>query len=206
MSKIGYLFLSKNLSSRESDRGWMLEHGCIRIIEEEGAHEKLRPLWKKMLADLNKGDEIFVSKLSNAVRGVHELSAFLDLCRRYGVRVVSIHDRIDSAGRLFPSTTVSDVLDMVALLPAETTSLRRSEARVFRLKKSNRVTPKTQLRLDKEKLIVNMYNAGESIDDIWSASGYKSRTSVFRVLKRSGVQLNRRSDSGADTNNDQESQ
>ena len=197
MSKIGYLFLSKNLTSQDSDRKWMLEHGCIRIIEEEGAHEKLRPLWRKILAEVNKGDEIMVSKLSNVLRGVHELSAFLDLCRRYDVRVISIHDRIDSAGRLFPTTTTSDILNMVALLPAEATSLRRAEARVFRLKKSSTLTPKTRLRQDKEKLIVNMYNAGESIDDIWSASGYKSRTSVFRVLKRSGVQLNRRSDSGA---------
>ena len=36
-----------------------------------------------------------------------------------------------------------------------------------------------------------MNNAGHSIDDIWKVSGYRSRTSVFRVLNRNGVQLNR---------------
>ncbi len=41
------------------------------------------------------------------------------------------------------------------------------------------------------KAIVNMYNSGLSIDDIWKVSGFKSRTSVFRVLNRNGVQLNR---------------
>ncbi len=36
-----------------------------------------------------------------------------------------------------------------------------------------------------------MYDAGHFIDDIWKVSGYRSRTSVFRVLNGSGVQLNR---------------
>ena len=50
---------------------------------------------------------------------------------------------------------------------------------------------KTELKIDREKTVVNMYNSGHSIDDIWEVSGYKSRTSVFRVLNRYGVQLNR---------------
>ena len=47
------------------------------------------------------------------------------------------------------------------------------------------------LKLDREKTVVNMYNSGHSINDIWKVSGYKSRTSVFRVLNRHGVKLNR---------------
>ena len=50
---------------------------------------------------------------------------------------------------------------------------------------------KSALRLDREKTIVNMYKSGHSIDDIWKVSGYKSRTSVFRVLQRNGVEPNR---------------
>ena len=34
-------------------------------------------------------------------------------------------------------------------------------------------------------------NKTNNIDKIWKVSGYKSRTSVFRVLNRHGVQLNR---------------
>ncbi|HPJ69192.1 MAG TPA: hypothetical protein PLS62_15530, partial [Desulfobacteraceae bacterium] len=47
------------------------------------------------------------------------------------------------------------------------------------------------LRKDREKTVVKMYKSGKSIDDIWKASGYRSRTSVFRVLARNGVELNR---------------
>ena len=45
--------------------------------------------------------------------------------------------------------------------------------------------------MKKEKTVVSMYNSGHSIDDIWKVRGYRSRTSVFRVLNRNGVQLNR---------------
>ena len=70
--------------------------------------------------------------------------------------------------------------------------LRRAEGRAVRLRKETQPkTFKTGLKLDREKTVVNMYNSGHSIDDIWKVSGYKSRTSVFRVLNRHGVKLNR---------------
>ena len=79
MAKIGYLFLSRSLSTRDEDLAWMKEFGCERIIEEEAIQEKMRPQWRKMIAGIGKGDTIVVSKLSNAVRGLRELGAFLDL-------------------------------------------------------------------------------------------------------------------------------
>ena len=36
-----------------------------------------------------------------------------------------------------------------------------------------------------------MYNNGHSIDDIWRVSGFSSRSSVFRILNKYGVSLNR---------------
>ena len=80
-----------------------------------------------MLTRLRKEDTVVVSRLSNALRGIRELGVFLDLCREYGVRIVSIHDDIDSKGELFPTTGVSDVLDTIARLSSEATALRRSE-------------------------------------------------------------------------------
>ena len=41
-----------------------------------------------------------------------------------------------------------------------------------------------------------MYNNGHSIDDIWAVSGFKSRSSIFRVLNNNGVTLNRGKFSG----------
>ena len=201
MAKTGYLFLAKGYHAREEDIAWMKEFGCDSIIIEEGIKERLRPQWRKLLTLLKKEDEIVLTRLSNAVRGIRELGAFLDLCRVYKIRIVSIHDRIDTKNELFPETTAGDVLDTISRISEEATKVRRSEGRVVRnLKSQRKEKTKSALRQDREKMIVNMYKSGHVIDDIWKVSGFKSRTTIFRVLKRNGVELNRRpSPAGTDT-------
>ena len=192
MAKTGYLVLAKGYHDQEEDTTWMKEFGCGSIIVEDGIKERLRPQWRKLLTLVKPGDVIVVSRLSNAVRGIRELGAFLDLCREYRIRLVSIHDRIDTANEFFPETTAGDVLDTIGRLSSEATKIRRSEGRMIRnLKEQRKERNKSALRIEKEKTIVNMYKSGHVIDDIWKVSGYKSRTSVFRVLKRNGVVLNR---------------
>ena len=51
-------------------------------------------------------------------------------------------------------------------------------------------------KTDREKTIVDMYNNGHSIDDIFAVSGFSSRSSVFRILNKYGVKLNRGKFSG----------
>ena len=201
MAKTGYLFLAKGYHAREEDIAWMKEFGCDSIIIEEGIKERLRPQWRKLLTLLKKEDEIVLTRLSNAVRGIRELGAFLDLCRVYKIRIVSIHDRIDTKNELFRETTAGDVLDTISRISEEATKVRRSEGRIVRnLKSQRKEKTKSALRQDREKMIVNMYKSGHVIDDIWKVSGFKSRTTIFRVLKRNGVELNRRpSPAGTDT-------
>ncbi|MBR1868645.1 MAG: recombinase family protein [Bacteroidales bacterium] len=192
MAKFGYLFLSRNLVTRDEDRVWMTKFGCGTVIEEDGIQERFRPEWRRMLSNLKDGDVVVVSRLSNALRGIRELGVLLGLCKECGIRLISIPDEIDSKGKLFPDTTAGDVLDVIGRISAETTAIRRSEARILQRRRDMKPkTEKESVRLKKEKTVVNMYNSGHSIDDIWKVSGYKSRTSVFRVLNRNGVQLNR---------------
>ncbi len=200
MAKTGYLFLAKGYTTREEDQAWMTDFGCDSIVVEDGIKERLRPQWRKLLTLLRPGDELVIAAMSNAVRGIRELGALLDLCRVYRIRLVSIHDKIDSRGDLFPGTTAGDVLDTISRLSTEVTAIRRSEGRLIRsLKNQRKEKTRSALRLDREKMIVSMYKSGHVIDDIWKVSGYKSRTSIFRVLKRNGVELNRanRTPSGA---------
>lgn len=201
MAKTGYLFLAKGYKAREEDIAWMKEFGCESIVIEEGIQERLRPQWRKLLTLLKKDDVIVLTKLSNAVRGIRELGAFLDLCRVYRIRIVSIHDRIDTKDELFPDTTAGSVIDTISRISEESTKVRRSEGRLVRnLKSERKERTKSALKMDREKMIVNMYKSGHVIDDIWKVSGFKSRTTIFRVLKRNGVELNRRpSPAGTDT-------
>ena len=46
-------------------------------------------------------------------------------------------------------------------------------------------------KADRENTIVDMYVNGHSFEDIMAVSGYNSRSSVFSVLNRHGVKLNR---------------
>ena len=102
MAKVGYIFKADRYDGFEADKEWMQKYGCVQVIEEPVESEALRPKWKQLVASLERGDEVVVAKFSNALRGSRELSAFIELCRIKVVRIISIHDRIDSRGKLFP--------------------------------------------------------------------------------------------------------
>ena len=58
------------------------------------------------------------------------------------------------------------------------------------------VSTAKERRMDREKTIINLYAAGHPIDDIWKASSFHSRSSVFRILNKYGIKLNRGKHSG----------
>ena len=201
MAKIGYIMATLHYDGLEEDRRWMQEFGCVRIVEESDADEKGRPLWKQLMIALERGDELVISKFSNALRGVRELAFFLEFCRVKVIRVISIHDRIDSSNELFPETRPSDVLVMIGSLPEEALVLRKSSEHVSRLQERMivqlpPVSTSRERRMDREKTVINLYAAGHPIDEIWKASGFRSRSSVFRILNKYGIKLNRGRHSG----------
>lgn len=95
MAKVGYIFRENN-ETFDTEREWMQQYGCVQIVEETVEHETLRPMWKQLMANLERGDELVVVKFSNATRGLRELSAFIELCRIKIVRIISIHDKVDT--------------------------------------------------------------------------------------------------------------
>ena len=196
MAKIGYIMATAHYDKLEEDRQWMQEYGCVKIVEENDADEKNRPLWKQLMIALERGDELVISKYSNAIRGARELSMFLEFCRVKVIRVISIHDRIDSQNELFPETKPSDVLLMIGSLPDEALVLRKSSEHVSKLQERMivqlpPVSTSKEKRMDREKTVINLYAAGHPIEEIWKASGFRSRSSVFRILNKHGIKLNR---------------
>lgn len=201
MAKVGYIMAISQYDKLEEDRKWMNEFGCVRIVEESDENERSRPLWKQLMVALQRGDELVISKFSNALRGSRELATFLEFCRVKVVRIISIHDKIDSRNLLFPETTPADVLEMMGSLPEEVFALRRSAAHVVHLQEKMivslpPVSTSKMRKLDREKTVINLYAAGHPIDDIWRASGFRSRSSVFRILNKHGIKLNRGNHSG----------
>lgn len=201
MAKIGYIMVPSHYDHLEADKAWMNEYGCVQIIEESEENEKTRPLWKKLMLSIGRGDELVISKFSNALRGSRELAIFLEFCRVKVIRIISIRDRIDSRDKLFPETKASAILEMFGSLPDEALVLRKSAAHVTKLKQKMILSPDEMSKFkeskkEKEATIINMYMAGYPIDEIWRACGYKSRSSIFRVLNENNIKLNRGKHSG----------
>ena len=190
MAKVGYVMNYAGYRAN-TDKEWMKRFGCNEIMEEQQDYE-LRTEWNKLLDRLNKGDELVVPKLSHVLRETRQLSYLLEYCRLKEIRLISIHDRIDSGNELFPETQMSDILNVVALLPKEAFDIRKSSDAVRKVKSRMRtLSPVDYNRIERKEFVVNMYKSGHLINEIWKASGFRSRSSVFRVLKESGITLNR---------------
>lgn len=190
MAKVGYVMNYAGYRAN-TDKEWMKRFGCNEIMEEQQDYE-LRTEWNKLLDRLNKGDELVVPKLSHVLRETRQLSYLLEYCRLKEIRLISIHDRIDSGNELFPETQMSDILNVVALLPKEAFDIRKSSDAVRKVKSRMRtLSPVDYNRIERKEFVVNMYKSGHLINEIWKASGFRSRSFVFRVLKEAGITLNR---------------
>lgn len=190
MAKVGYVMNYAGYRAN-TDKEWMKRFGCNEIMKEQQDYE-LRTEWNKLLDRLNKGDELVVPKLSHVLRETRQLSYLLEYCRLKEIRLISIHDRIDSGNELFPETQMSDILNVVALLPKEAFDIRKSSDAVRKVKSRMRtLSPVDYNRIERKEFVVNMYKSGHLINEIWKASGFRSRSSVFRVLKEAGITLNR---------------
>lgn len=190
MAKVGYVMNYAGYRAN-TDKEWMKRFGCNEIMEEQQDYE-LSTEWNKLLDRLNKGDELVVPKLSHVLRETRQLSYLLEYCRLKEIRLISIHDRIDSGNELFPETQMSDILNVVALLPKEAFDIRKSSDAVRKVKSRMRtLSPVDYNRIERKEFVVNMYKSGHLINEIWKASGFRSRSSVFRVLKEAGITLNR---------------
>ena len=87
------------------------------------------------------------------------------------------------------------------VLPEEVLALRKSAEHVANLKEKMivslpPVSSAKMQKLDREKTVINLYVAGHPIEEVWRASGFRSRSSVFRILNKHGIKLNRGNHSG----------
>lgn len=192
MSKVGYVINYAGYGT-DVDKEWMKRFGCTEIMEEKQECGPLRAEWNKLLRRLNKGDELVVPKLSYIIRETRQLSYLLEYCRLKKIRLISIHDCIDSGNELFPETQMSDILNVVALLPKEAFDVRKSSDAIRKVKSRMRtLSPVDYNRIERKECVVNMYKSGHLINEIWKASGFRSRSSVFRVLKEARDNIEQR--------------
>lgn len=193
MAKFGYILKTPMLETLEEDKKWMEDFGCVDVIVEPvKSGDRDRFQWDQLTEKLQCGDTIVVPKLSNALHGARQLVFFLEFCRIQNIRLVSIHDKIDTSNALFPEAKTSDVLTAIALLPKEANAIRKYSSHVSQIRrKMASSTTKSISKAERNRKIVGMYLEGYSIEDIHAKSGFRSRSSVFRILKDANVNLRR---------------
>ena len=80
-------------------------------------------------------------------------------------------------------------------LPEEVAVLRKSSDRVIRLQQSISVPVKTSKMLSKterDKIAVDMYNNGYSVNEIMAHCNVKSKSTVYQILGKYNVALSRK--------------
>ena len=80
-------------------------------------------------------------------------------------------------------------------LPEEVAVLRKSSDRVLRLQQSISVPVKTSKMLSKterDKIAVDMYNNGYSVNEIMAHCNVKSKSTVYQILGKYNVALSRK--------------
>ena len=85
---------------------------------------------------------------------------------------------------------------MTGALPEEVLALRKSAEHVVNLQEKMivslpPVSSAKMQKLDREKTVINLFVERHPIDEVWRASGFRSRSSVFRILNKHGIKLNR---------------
>ena len=186
MPRIGYIKVEIPGQRSDEDDSYIRTAGCDLICRELFCNEDTKPVWKEMVRTLETGDEVFFISMENAFSGVRQLCLFLELCRLKRIRVVFMRDRIDSRDEMYQNST-ANVLNAIATLSRETYSIRRKRA-----KPGRRKPDKGSMKQKRNEKCVEMYQTGIPIEEIQKQAGFRSKSSVFRILRDSGVKLNRR--------------
>lgn len=187
--RLGYVMFSSSLQCKEDDVSKLEDVGCDKIFIDQSEHEKERPQWKKLLSEVRRNDEVVILKLSNAIKGLVSLASFFEICRVKKIRIISLKDKFDSLDEMFPSST-AELVNAIGSFPGDILAPKKSgeRANVSRKKKSSFQTSKEE----REKRCVDLYNSRTSIEDIKEEVGFRSNSSVYRILKNKGVKVNRR--------------
>ena len=172
MARIGYIVTELPEQRIEEDEQRIQKESCDFIYRERYNVEGKTKELKKLIDNLNDRDEVIFLSMANAFKGVRQLCLFLNISRIKNLRIIFLRDRIAISTLTEDSYAIRKIRKL-----SEKRERSRSQAR--------------QLRNEK---CVELYKAGVPTDEIKKQVGFRSKSSVFRILRASGVKTDRRRD------------
>lgn len=95
--KIGYARVSTVDQNLDLQSRALTEYGCTTIYQEKVSGKNAdRPELKKLLKNLQKGDQVIVWKLDRLGRSLRDLVDLVAFFNEKNVNFISLHDRIDT--------------------------------------------------------------------------------------------------------------
>lgn len=187
--KVGYARVSTKEQHLDMQLAALTDAGCERIYTEKVSGVGERIELQAALQFLRDGDCLVVYKLDRLGRSMKDLLGIIEQLQNKKVNLVSLKDNIDTsstAGKL-----VFHIFASLAEFERNLIKDRTSEGRVAAKKKGVKFGRPKQQRNDKATACANLYRSGMTVPQIMQQLSIKSKSTVYRFLRKGGVEPNR---------------
>ena len=178
MRYIGYANMA-HINEHSSNVVRELSEKKCTVVHLESRTSDNNDEWNHFIDDLKDGDAAVIYSFGNVFHNYTEVMHFIKMCSTRKIRIISIHDEIDTL-----NTITSDTLAAIT----KVVNSRKEE--VHDDVQAELVTDtKRNKMLKKHRTIINMYNAGFRIKDIMNKTKSRSKSNIYRILHQYDVQL-----------------
>ena len=172
MKHIAYGNITQRNEEKEVIIDSLKKMNCPVFIESD--IDNRREKWTEFIDILQEGDTAIIYSFSITFVNYHDMIFFLKYCFTQDIRIVSLADKLDTQDILFPETHTKDVLLLVCkMFLQKKKSIDKLEADYSQ--------SKSEEKLKRYMLVINMYSSGYSIKDIKTKTGYRGKSNIYRI-------------------------
>lgn len=186
MARYGYILHSADDTTVRN----IEESGCCRIFRESRYDTQTRPERRTLLRQIDNNDEIIVPRLCHIVNGCSNLAVLLEYCEARNIRLVSIGDRIDTAGILYDGESDRNIVSAFKTLASDVADIKKGNGEKPLQTQSPVQTSAKERRTQRDSRVISMYLTGLNTGEILRLNNI-SKTTLFRVLRKHGIPTER---------------
>lgn len=163
---------------------------CCRIFRESRFDTTSRPQRKNLLRQIGNSDEIIVPRLCHIVNGCTQLAVLLEYCDVRNIRLISIEDRVDTAGILYDGESDRNMVSAFKTLASDVVAIKKDNGEEPLQMPASIQTKAVERKTKRNGRVISMYLTGLNIVDILRLNDI-SKTTLFRVLRKHGIPTDR---------------
>lgn len=186
MARYGYMLHSADDATIRK----IEESGCSRIFREYRYDIRTRPERRTLFSQIRNNDEIIVPGLCHIVNGCFGLAVLLEYCELRNIRLISVEDRIDTAGILYDGESDRNIVSAFKALTSDVTALKKGNGEKPMKMPTSIHTAAKDRKTKRDSRVISMYLTGLNTEDILRRNNI-SKTTLFRVLRQYGIPTDR---------------